>query len=185
MSASSQGGRKGRARQATDYETRRDETRGTAPQAQAQTQGQHGHEWSAKHRQGQGRACTIDGRGKPSRIHPLQPSHTPSGPSQPRSTSASQANATPAGTRSLAAKKCHPRSQTKAILRPPGNQIKSNSARCVERRQAGRQADRQTSSSCSCAHASTPPRDELTRPASIHPYIHTRGYMQQFNLYTV
>jgi hypothetical protein len=72
--------------------------------AQARVQGQHGREWSpTQHRQG--RACTIDGRGKASRIHPLlQPSHTPSGPSQPRSTSASQANATPAGPRSLAAR---------------------------------------------------------------------------------
>ena len=62
------------------------------------------------------------------------------------------------------------------ILRPPGNQIKSNLARLL------RQA-RQTSS-CSCAHASTPPRDGLTRLASIqylNTYIHiyiTRGYMQ-------
>jgi hypothetical protein len=95
----------GRAAQGDRQEgAQRNETRHEAQHstAQAQTQGQHGHEWSPRqHRQG--RACTIDGRGKASRIHPLHPSHTPSGPSQPRSTSASQANATPAGTRSLAA----------------------------------------------------------------------------------
>lgn len=85
--------------------------------AQAHTQGQHGRRRAS--RPGQTRT------GQGSRLHASHPSHTETGPSQPRSISASQANATPAGTRSLAA-----RMPSKPILRPPQTiKIKSIPAR--------------------------------------------------------
>lgn len=172
MSASSQGGRKGRL---TDYETR-----GTAPQAQAQTQGQHGHEWSAKHRQGQGRACTIDGRGKPSRIHPL--SHHTHHPAR------LNREAPPHPKPTLRPPEHAPWPRRSAIQRPKLRQsfdrqaIKSNQTQPVALG-AGRQAGRQAHHAH--AHMQALLLETSSRDWREHPSIHTRGDYMQFNLYTV